>query len=117
MEEHKIDEALRNKPIFMMTGSEFLNLCTYGFGLAARGDEDCEHPNAKKRVDKHYLYGLQGLADFLGCTVQTASNIKNSGALDPAIGQIGNCIVIDRDLCFDLIIVKKTAAKRNRRKK
>ena len=66
------------------------------------------------KVKKHYVYGMQGICDLFGCSSATASRIKKSGAIDPAISQIGNTIVVDADLALDLLRVKKRTS--NRRK-
>lgn len=64
-------------------------------------------PNEGVRVKKHYVYGLQGLCDLLGCSTATASRIKQSGVIDAAISQVGNTIVVDADLALDLIKVRR----------
>lgn len=66
------------------------------------------------KVKKHYVYGMQGICDLFGCSSATASRIKNSGVIDPAISQIGKTIVVDADLALDLLRVKKRTS--NRRK-
>ena len=63
------------------------------------------------KVKKHYVYGLQGLCDLFGCSTATASRIKKSGAIDAAISQVGNTIVIDADLALDLLKVCKSREK------
>ena len=70
--------------------------------------------NEGVKVKKHYVYGIQGICDFLGCSTATASRIKASGAIDPAISQIGNTIVVDADLAIDLLKTKKHVS--NKRK-
>ena len=64
-------------------------------------------PDEGVKAKKHYVYGLQGLCDLLGCTTATASRIKRSGVIDAAICQVGKIIVVDADLALDLIKVKK----------
>ncbi len=53
-------------------------------------------PNEGVRVKKHYVFGLQGLCDLLGCSIATASRIKQSGVIDAAISQVGNLILYFR---------------------
>ena len=60
------------------------------------------------KVKKHYVYGLQGICDLLGCSTATAARIKKSGVLDPAISQVANTIVVDADLAIDLLKVRKS---------
>lgn len=64
-------------------------------------------PNEGVKVEKHYVYGLQGLCDLLGCSTATASRIKKSGVIDEAISQTGNTIVVDADLALDLLKVRR----------
>ena len=65
------------------------------------------NPDEGVKVKKHYVYGLQGLCDLLGCSTATASRIKRSGVIDAAISQVGKIIVVDADLALDLIKAKK----------
>lgn len=53
--------------------------------------------------EKRYEYGIQGLANLLGCSRSKAYNIKATGILDPAISQNGKIIVIDCDLALKLL--------------
>lgn len=64
------------------------------------------------KVKKHYVYGLQGICDLLGCSTSTATRIKRSGVIDAAISQHGNTIIVDADLAIDLLKVKKNIRKR-----
>lgn len=66
-------------------------------------------------VKKHLVYGLAGLAQLLGVCKATASAIKSSGILDPAISQHGKVIVIDADLALELMKVNKRAKHTRRR--
>jgi hypothetical protein len=65
------------------------------------------NPDEGVKAKKHYVYGLQGLCDLLGCSTATASRIKRSGVIDAAICQVGKIIVVDADLALDLIKAKK----------
>jgi hypothetical protein len=65
------------------------------------------NPDEGVKVKKHYVYGLQGLCNLLGCSTATASRIKRSGVIDAAISQVGKIIVVDADLALDLIKAKK----------
>lgn len=65
-------------------------------------------------VKRHFVYGLAGLAKLLGVCKATASSIKSSGILDPAISQHGKVIVVDADLALELIKINKRIS--NRRK-
>lgn len=91
----------KEKIILTMTCPEFIEALRQGLGL---GDSD---PSTTQEtvVKKHNVYGMQGLADLLGCSLTTASRIKKSGVLDPAISQKGRIIVTDADLALDLLKV------------
>ena len=59
------------------------------------------------KIKKHYVYGLQGLCDLLGCSRATATRIKRSGVIDAALSQVGKIIIIDADLAIDLLNTRK----------
>ena len=84
---------------------EKLKECLAG---AAYAPEQVEGVNVKK----HYVYGLQGICDLLGCSTSTATRIKRSGVIDAAISQHGNTIIVDADLAIDLLKVRKNIRKR-----
>ena len=103
-----------NKMIFTMTCPEFIEALRQGLGL---GDSD-PSTTQEMAVKKHYVYGRQGLADLLGCSLATVARIKRSGVLDPAIYQIGHTIITDADLALDLLKVSnKRVGKRLRNNK
>ena len=52
--------------------------------------------------ESKYTFGLQGLADLLGCSVSTASKIKSSGMLKDAIFQRKHLIVINKEKALKL---------------
>lgn len=92
-----------NNFLINMSQDEFFNRLKECFAEALFAPE----PNEGVKVKKHYVYGIQGICDLLGCSPATASRIKASGAIDSAISQIGNTIVVDADLAIDLLKVKK----------
>lgn len=49
-----------------------------------------------------YAYGIDGLAQILGCSRSTAKRIKAGGTINRAIKQQGRTIVIDVDLAIQL---------------
>ena len=51
----------------------------------------------QNQSDKHFVYGLKGLARLLGCSKTTAARLKASGKYDEAITQIGALLIIDAD--------------------
>ena len=86
-----------------MTQDEFFDRLKECFAEALFAPNPDEGVIAKK----HYVYGLQGLCNLLGCSTATASRIKRSGVIDAAISQVGKIIVVDADLALDLIKTKK----------
>lgn len=91
-----------NKQILNMTGAEFVELLRQGLGLISEEPDDAQ----EKTVEKHYVYGLAGLSNLLGCSTATAARIKKSGAIDAAISQKGRIIVVDADLALTLLSVR-----------
>ncbi len=84
-----------------LTVDEFIDALRMGFGVSNNQQDETE----QVQVKKHYVYGMQGLCDLLGCSMSTASRIKKSGVLAPAISQKGKIIVVDADLAIDLLRV------------
>ena len=63
----------------------------------------------KKETVKHteqdeFVEGLSGLAQLLGVSVTTAQKIKNSGILNPALGQVGRKIIINATKAREIYI-------------
>ena len=56
-----------------------------GFGPLAAGNG---HPDSTPSPTE-YVYGIRGLADYLGVSDPTAQKYVNSGKLDPAIRRVG----------------------------
>ncbi|MDH6342936.1 hypothetical protein M2480_002038 [Parabacteroides sp. PFB2-12] len=85
---------LRAKPIWQMTGEEFLFLQEHG--------NFRQNVNAQTAQEKQYVYGVSGIARLFNCSIPTASRIKASGKIDKAIKQIGRKIVVDAELALEL---------------
>lgn len=45
--------------------------------------------------ERHFEYGITGIARIFNCSISTANRIKASGKIDKAITQRGRLIVID----------------------
>lgn len=95
-----------------MTRSEFIEMMKECFPSndALRSADQACNPDLPA-VPKHYVYGLQGLADLLGCSKSQAARIKQSGVIDPAISQFKKTIIVDADLAVDLLSVRKSLKK------
>ena len=89
-----IYDDLRKKPLWQMTGEEFLRLY-----------QDAGYQNVQQTVvnpAKKHVYGIFGISQLFGCSIPTAHRIKKSGKIDRAITQIGRKIVVDADLALEL---------------
>ena len=87
---------LKQKPIWQMTGEEFLYLQQDG---AVRPSQPITVIDSSQ---KRHVYGIVGIAKLFGCSMPTANRIKKSGKIDKAITQIGRKIIIDAELALEL---------------
>ena len=90
----KIDD-LKQKPLWQMTGEEFLY-------LQQNSEQKEVQPTITTGTSKKYVYGIAGIARLFGCSMPTANRIKQSGKIDKAITQIGRKIIVDTDLALEL---------------
>ena len=93
------------KPVWQMTGEEFLFLSRHASVQA----EVQTQPTTD--TEKKYVYGILGIAKLFGCSLPTANRIKKSGKIDKAITQIGRKIIVDAELALELA-GKKTGGRR-----
>jgi hypothetical protein len=98
----------QNQFLINMSSDEFFDRLKECFAEAMFAPD----PNEGVKVKKHYVYGLQGICEIFGCSTATAARIKKSGAIDPALSQVGNTIVVDADLALDLLKAKKHVSNR-----
>jgi len=97
---------LLHKPLWQMTGEEFMFLSK----TASQNDEATIKDNPSQTpFEKKYVYGIDGIAEIFGCSRPTASRIKKSGKINAAIRQIGRKIVVDVELALSLVGQKKEA--------
>ena len=89
---------LLEKPVWQMTGEELLFLAQQG-SIQREGDTQDKTPAKEER---HFVYGLSGLARLFGCSLPTANRIKQSGKIDRAITQVGRKIIVNADLALEL---------------
>ena len=80
-----------------MTGEEFLYLQQSTGATTATDSTPTIDSTVKKSV-----YGIVGIARLFGCSMPTASRIKQSGKIDKAITQIGRKIIVDAELALEL---------------
>lgn len=93
-------QNLLNKPLWQMTGGDFVSLVREAGLNASPAVESAAH---RDDGSGKYVYGIDGLARLLGCSRPTACRIKKSGKIDRAIRQIGRKIIIDSELAMALI--------------
>jgi len=98
------------QPLWQLTLVEFREILREEIRQISLGT----NPNENKNSEKKYVYGLDGIATLLGCSVPTASRIKRSGILDRAITQIGRKIVVDAELALELIKDNEEEKKRKK---
>lgn len=87
---------LKEKPLWQMTGEEFLYLQQNGVTAQVTSTPIID------TTTKKYVYGIVGIAKLFGCSMPTANRIKQSGKIDKAITQIGRKIVVDANLALEL---------------
>ena len=92
----QLNELLK-KPLWQMTGEEFLFLQN----SSLQGANYVPAP-VTETSKKRYEYGIRGIAKIFGCSIPTANRIKKSGVIDDAITQIDRQIVIDGNLALEL---------------
>ena len=90
-------QDLLNKPLWQMTGEEFLFLSN----STTQKAETCQ-VKVTDATSAKYVYGLKGIADLFGCSIPTANRIKKSGKIDKAIKQIGRKIIVNAELALEL---------------
>ncbi len=90
-------QNLKNKPLWQMTGEEFLQLTNDNKSLAVIEPQTVIDTTTKKHV-----YGVAGIASLFGCSLPTAHRIKKSGIINRAITQIGRKIIVDAELALEL---------------
>jgi hypothetical protein len=95
-------EELKSKPLWQMTGEEFLALQQ---GFFAKEQPETNVPDSASNA--RYVYGLKGIAELFDCSISTANRIKTSGTIDKAIKQIGRKIIVDAPHALTLIESKK----------
>lgn len=92
-------EELLEKPIWQMTGEEFISLVENNI----QAGETQKEENGKRSRDKEYVYGIRGIANLMNCSISTANRIKKKGILDDAIIQQGRTIMVEVDKALELL--------------
>lgn len=92
------DELLL-KPIWQMTGEEFLSLLEDNENSYPKTDEN----TLLQSQFPKYVYGIRGIANLLNSSIATANRLKKSGKIDAAIIQTGRTIIVDVEKALALI--------------
>lgn len=73
-------------PLWQLTVGEFKDLLT----------EVIEsNPFEVETNDNQYVYGMEGLANLLGCSKSSARRLKSAGVFEDALIQDGRKIIVD----------------------
>lgn len=88
-------KELKQKPLWQMTGEEFLFLQNNSQQISKQQFETVDR-------SKKYVYGILGIAQLFDCSLPTANRIKKSKKIDNAITQIGRKIIVDAELALEL---------------
>lgn len=86
---------LKQKPLWQMTGEEFLFLQNNSL-------QNNKQPSETIDESKKYVYGMLGIAKLFDCSIPTANRIKKSKIIEKAITQIGRKIIVDAELALEL---------------
>ena len=90
MQQKPTVESLLAKPIWQMTGEEFLQLNELNNSSAGS--------SAQSAGSVQYAHGIAELCQMIGCCQSTVYALKKEGVLDGAIvSQIGRRIIFDVD--------------------
>lgn len=94
------NESLLKKPLWQMTGEEFLK-------LTQENRKILKEEKTNNTREKKYVYGIRGIANLFNCSPATASRIKKSGVIDEAISQRNRTIIVDAELALQLLNKKE----------
>ena len=111
-------QELLSKPVWQMTGEEFIMLSRHASGQTEAQPQPVTdtvqteaQPQPVTDTNRKYVYGIPGIARLFGCSLPTANRIKKSGKIDKAITQIGRKIIVDAELALELA-GKKTGGRK-----
>ena len=100
MQEKQLDLKLiemLNIPVCKMDGKDLVYLIK-----GVLSEQIKQPPSESQKEEKHFVYGVMGIAQLFGCSKSTAARIKNSGVINDAITQVGRKIIVDADKAFTL---------------
>ena len=100
MQEKQLDLKLiemLNTPVCKMDGKDLVYLIK-----GVLSEQIKQPPLESQKEEKHFVYGVMGIAQLFGCSKSTAARIKNSGVISDAITQVGRKIIVDVDKALSL---------------
>jgi hypothetical protein len=101
-------------PLWQLTAGQLLDLISYGTQTKISIEDPIVKIIDTTADNKHYVYGIKGIADIFGCSKTTANRIKQSGKINEAIYQYGNKIIVDADKALSLTHVNGKRGKTSR---
>ena len=90
-------DLLLEKPILTMTGAEFLEIMKMSQNT---------QPQILEKEDftgNEFVFGLSGLARFLGCGRTKAAEIRASGKIDIATYQVGSKLMFNKNKVLECL--------------
>ena len=100
MQEKQLDLKLiemLNTPVCKMDGKDLVYLIK-----GVLSEQIKQPPSESQKEEKHFVYGVKGIAQLFGCSKSTATRIKNSGVINDAITQVGRKIIVDAEKALTL---------------
>lgn len=92
-------EELKKKPIFQMTGEEFIELQRYASSIQHVPDANDKDPLVEDETE--YVYGLSGICRLFNVGTTTAQRYKDT-FLRPAVQQRGKKLIINKKMALSL---------------
>lgn len=97
-------ENLLTKPVWQMTGEELLSLINSQLAPIGAAKPEPERPSEKKKA---HVFGIAGIARYLGCSVSKVNRLKKAGVFNRALKQYGRGIIADCDTLLECYQQKK----------
>ncbi len=92
----------KNKPIWQLTVAELESIIERKIN-----NTTVDTTTIIDASKKEYVYGIDGLANLLGCSTPQAQRFKSRGIFDDAIFQNGRTIIIEKEKALKLFNEKK----------
>jgi hypothetical protein len=103
-----------NTPVWQLTVGQLLDILAYGTQTKISIGDPVVKIVDTTRDGKHYVYGLDGIAELFGFSKTSATRLKRSGIIGKALYQYGNTIIVDADKALELVQENKKHSKKQR---